>query len=34
VKGVQAIITMPRIADLRSMIMNHNINHRAQLGVY
>jgi len=28
------IFTMPRIAVLRSMIMNHIIHHRAQLSVY
>jgi len=28
------IFTMPRVAVLRSMIMNHSIHHRAQLGVY
>jgi uncharacterized damage-inducible protein DinB len=28
------IFTMPRIAVLRSFIMNHTIHHRAQLGVY
>ena len=28
------IITLPRIAVLRSFVMNHNIHHRAQLGVY
>ncbi len=32
--GGKAIFTMPRIAVLRSMIMNHSIHHRAQLGVY
>ena len=32
--GGQVIFTMPRIAVLRSMIMNHGIHHRAQLGVY
>lgn len=26
--------TMPRMAVLRSMIFNHNVHHRAQLGVY
>jgi len=26
--------TLPRITVLRSMIMNHSIHHRAQLGVY
>jgi uncharacterized damage-inducible protein DinB len=34
VKGSQTIFTMPRVAVLRSMIMNHSIHHRAQLGVY
>jgi len=34
VKVGQATFTMPRIAVLRSMIMNHTIHHRAQLGVY
>jgi len=28
------IFSMPRIAVLRSMIINHSIHHRAQLGVY
>ncbi|HKI78088.1 MAG TPA: DinB family protein [Ignavibacteriaceae bacterium] len=28
------IFTMPRIGVIRSMIMNHLIHHRAQLGVY
>lgn len=32
--GGKTIFTMPRIAVLRSMIMNHVIHHRAQLGVY
>lgn len=32
--GGNAIFTMPRIAVLRGMIMNHMIHHRAQLGVY
>lgn len=32
--GGQTILTMPRIAVLRSFIMNHSIHHRAQLGVY
>jgi uncharacterized damage-inducible protein DinB len=30
----QVIFSMPRIAIYRSMIMNHMIHHRAQLGVY
>jgi uncharacterized damage-inducible protein DinB len=33
-KEGQTLFTMPRIACLRSMIMNHTIHHRAQLGVY
>ena len=33
-KGSHVIFTMPRIAVLRSMIMNHSIHHRAQLTVY
>jgi uncharacterized damage-inducible protein DinB len=28
------ILTMPRIDCLRTWVMNHNIHHRAQLGVY
>jgi uncharacterized damage-inducible protein DinB len=32
--GGKPIFTMPRIAVLRSMILNHSIHHRAQLGVY
>ena len=30
----QVIFTLPRIGVLRSMVMNHNVHHRAQLGVY
>lgn len=30
----QAVFTMPRIACLRTWVMNHMIHHRAQLGVY
>ena len=33
-KGGQTIMTLPRIAVLRSFVMNHLIHHRAQLGVY
>lgn len=29
-----AVFSMPRIACLRTWVMNHNIHHRAQLGVY
>jgi uncharacterized damage-inducible protein DinB len=32
--GGKEIFTLPRIAVLRSMIMNHGIHHRAQLTVY
>jgi uncharacterized damage-inducible protein DinB len=30
----QAVFTLPRIACLRTWVMNHLIHHRAQLGVY
>jgi uncharacterized damage-inducible protein DinB len=32
--GGQTIFTMPRVACIRSMILNHVIHHRAQLTVY
>ncbi len=32
--GGTVIFTMPKAAVLRSMVMNHLIHHRAQLGVY
>jgi uncharacterized damage-inducible protein DinB len=32
--GGETVFTMPRIAVVRSMVMNHLIHHRAQLGVY
>lgn len=32
--GGKNIFTMPRVTVIRNMIMNHNIHHRAQLGVY
>ena len=32
--GGQTIMTMPRVAFLRSFVMNHIVHHRAQLGVY
>jgi uncharacterized damage-inducible protein DinB len=32
--GGQVMFTMPRVAVIRGMIMNHIIHHRAQLGVY
>ena len=34
IAGGQTIFSLPRIAVLRSFVMNHNIHHRAQLGVY
>lgn len=33
-KTGNTIFTLPRIAALRSFVMNHSIHHRAQLGVY
>jgi uncharacterized damage-inducible protein DinB len=32
--GGKQILTLPKIAVLRSFVMNHIIHHRAQLGVY
>ena len=32
--GGEAIMTMPRVAVLRGMVMNHLIHHRGQLTVY
>jgi uncharacterized damage-inducible protein DinB len=32
--GGKTIFSMPRIAVLRGMVLNHMIHHRAQLGVY
>lgn len=32
--GGQPLFTMPRVAVIRSFVMNHNVHHRAQLGVY
>ena len=32
--GGQSLFTMPRVAVFRTMVMNHGIHHRAQLGVY
>ena len=32
--GGNAVMSMPRAAMIRSMVMNHTIHHRAQLGVY
>ena len=33
-KAGQVMFTMPKITVVRSFLMNHNIHHRAQLGVY
>lgn len=33
-KGGQTLMTMPRIAVLRSFVLNHTVHHRAQLGVF
>ncbi len=33
-KGGQEVMSLPKIAVLRSFMMNHIIHHRAQLGVY
>jgi uncharacterized damage-inducible protein DinB len=33
-KGGHTLMTMPKIAVLRSFVMNHMIHHRAQLGVF
>jgi uncharacterized damage-inducible protein DinB len=33
-KGGQSLMTMPRVVCLRTMIFNHLVHHRAQLGVY
>ena len=30
----QKLMTLPKVAVLRSFVMNHLIHHRAQLGVY
>jgi len=32
--GGKAVLTLPKVAVMRSFIMNHLIHHRAQLGVY
>lgn len=32
--GGEEVLKMPRVAVLRSFILNHNVHHRAQLGVY
>jgi uncharacterized damage-inducible protein DinB len=33
-KGGKTAMSMPRVAVLRSFVMNHLIHHRAQLAVY
>lgn len=33
-KGGEVQLEMPKVAVLRSFILNHNVHHRAQLGVY
>jgi uncharacterized damage-inducible protein DinB len=33
-KGGQVMFTMPKVAVVRSFLLNHSIHHRAQLGVY
>jgi len=32
--GGKTILTMPRLAVVRNFVLNHNVHHRAQLGVY
>ena len=32
--GGKTILTLPRAAVVRNFVLNHNIHHRAQLGVY
>ena len=32
--GGKPVLTMPRIALIRGFVLNHNVHHRAQLGVY
>ena len=33
-KGGEVALAIPKVAVLRSFILNHNVHHRAQLGVY
>ena len=33
-KGSETILSLPRVACIRSFVMNHMIHHRAQLGMY
>ena len=32
--GGKALLTMPKAAVLRGFVLNHNVHHRAQMGVY
>ncbi len=32
--GGKTLLTMPRIAVVRNFVLNHNVHHRAQMGVY
>ena len=32
--GGKTVLTMPRVAVVRNFVLNHNIHHRAQMGVY
>ena len=32
--GEKTLMTLPKVAVVRSWVMNHNIHHRAQMGVY
>jgi uncharacterized damage-inducible protein DinB len=32
--GGKTVMTLPRVAVVRNFVLNHNVHHRAQLGVY
>lgn len=32
--GGHTVFTLPRVAVMRTIVLNHNVHHRAQLGVY
>jgi uncharacterized damage-inducible protein DinB len=32
--GGKTVMTIPRVAVLRNFVLNHNVHHRAQMGVY
>jgi len=34
VRGDKVVFSMPKVVVMRSFIFNHNVHHRAQLGVY